>query len=192
MPKTTIEYQAVREQVDVETGEVVQMEVSTDTRTIHKQEPPFIKLYIADVLYMRDMPKGLTNIVYALLEQATYASKGLRVYVPTGLKNEIIKQLDIPRQTFNNALVKLCKGNILRRIDTGVYELNPYFFGRGEWKDIDNLRMTWEYDAIKGKTFQGAIIRKDGTSEPTGEAAAESEDDRLNAEERADTARIAV
>ena len=52
--------------------------------------------------------------------------------------------------------------------------------------------MTWEYDAIKGKTFQGAIIRKDGTSEPTGEAAAESEDDRLNAEERADTARIAV
>lgn len=192
MPKTTIEYQAVREQVDTQTGEVTQMEISTDTRTIHKQEPPFVKLYLQDLLYTQDMPKGLTNIVYALLDQVTYASKGLRVYIPTGLKNEIIKQLDIPRQTFNNALVKLCKGNILRRIDTGVYELNPYFFGRGEWKDIDNLRMTWEYDAIKGKTFQGVITRKDGTSEPIGEAAKEQEQEVENAKERPDTARIAV
>lgn len=171
MPKTTIECEIVREQVDHETGKLVKKDIDRTTKTIHKQEPPFVKLYIADMLYLQDMPKGLTNVVYALLEHAAYASKGLRVYLPSGLKKEIIEQLGIPKQTFSNALVKLCKGEILRRVDTGVYELNPYLFGRGEWKDIDNLRVTWNYDAIKGRTFQGVTIsRKDGTSETVTEA----------------------
>lgn len=177
MPKTTIVNEAWREKVDGGTGELMELEHSVGTRTIHSSEPPFVKLYITDVLYMQDMPKGLTNVVYALLDQATYAKKGLRISISTGFKNEICEQLGIPRQTLNNALVKLCKGKILRRIDTGLYELNPYFFGRGEWKDIDNLRMTWDYNDIKGKTFHGAITRKDGTVEPTGDAAQEAEED---------------
>lgn len=199
MPKKTIVNEAWRIREDAQ-GEVLEAEHSVGTRTIHSNEPPFVKMYIADVLYMRDMPKGLTNIVYALLDVATYAKKGLRISISTGFKNEICEQLGIPRQTLNNALVKLCKGKILRRVDTGLYELNPYFFGRGEWKDIDNLRMTWNYDDIKGKTFQGAITRKDGTVETTGEDIQEpdvdypdeGEDDKLNAEERADRERIAV
>lgn len=27
------------------------------------------------------------------------------------------------------------------RIETGVYMLNPFFFGRGDWKDIEKLRL---------------------------------------------------
>lgn len=190
MAKTTIVNEAWRETVDGQTGEVLQLEHSEGTRTIYKQEPPYIKLYIQDILYMQDMPKGLTNVVYALLDNALFADKGLRIFLPTGLKKELIEKLGTTRAAFDNALAKLCKGQIIRREGTGVYALNPYFFGKGEWKDIDKLRMTWEYDAIKGKTFTGAIIRKDGTSEPTGEAAKEVEAE--NVEERTDTARIAV
>lgn len=173
-------------------GELLSMEHREVSQTIVRQEPPYIKLYIQDVLYMQDMPKGLTNIVYALLRYANYANQGLQIFLPLGLKNKLIAELDTTKAVFNNALTKLCKGNIIRRVDVGIYELNPYFFGRGEWKDIDKLRMTWNYDEINGKTFQGVITYKDGTSEPTGDAATESESDRLNAEERADRERIAV
>lgn len=133
---------------------------------------------------MRDMPKGLTNIVYTLLQYATYADKGLRVYLPTGLKNELMGQLGVNRQVFNNSLTKLCKGQIIRRVDTGVYELNPYFFGKGEWKDIDRIRATWEYSAIDGRTFQGQIIQKDGTVQAIGQTT-EAPADNLTADDTA-------
>lgn len=204
MPKKTIVNQAYieRSTVDVGTGEVKQLDIqrSEGTRTIHSSEPPFVKLYISDILYTYDMPKGLTNVVYALLEQVTYAKKGQLVSISVGLKNQICEQLGMPRQTLNNAITKLVKGHILERVDTGLYRLNPYFFGLGEWKDIDNLRTTWKYDDIKGRTFGGLVLeRKNGVVERTNpeEGTIEitepdvdypdgGEDDRLNAEERAD------
>lgn len=195
MPKTTIEYQAVREQVDTQTGEVVQMEISTDTRTIHKTEPPYIKLYIEDMLYTKDMPKSLSGLTYSLLKRARYAKEGLRVDVSTYVKHEILAECGYEKlQSLTNALGKLCKGNIIRRLGSGTYQLNPYLFGRGEWKDIDNIRATWDYNAIKGRTFAVALTYKDGTTQTAGADIQEpdvdypdgSEDDRLNAEERAD------
>lgn len=135
----------------------------------NKQEPPYIKLYMRDVSYMRDMPNGLMKVVYSLTRYANVTDQGLQILLPSGLKNKLSEELGINRKSFNNALTKLCKGKIIRRIDTGVYELNPYLFGKGEWKDIEKIRATWEYDAIKGRTYQGTIIRKDGTVETMGE-----------------------
>lgn len=189
MAKTTIVNEAWRETVDGQTGELLQLEHSEGIRTIYKQEPPYIKLYIQDILYMQDMPKGLTNVMYALLENAMYADKGLRIYLPTGLKKELIAKIGTTKAAFDNALSKLCKGQIIRREDVGVYSLNPHFFGRGEWKDIEKIRATWDYDAIKGRTFQAVITRKDGATMVTGGQDEESEGDN---EERTDTARIAV
>lgn len=187
MAKTTIVNEAWRETIDGQTGEVLQLEHSEGTRTIIKQEPAYIKLYIQDVLYLRDMPAGLTGVMYALLKEATYADKGLRIYLPTGLKKELIAAVGTTKAAFDNALSKLCKGQIIRRVSTGVYELNPFFFGRGEWKDIDRIRATWDYDSIKGRTFQATVTRKDGTTETMGEPQEESD-----GEERTDTARVAV
>lgn len=40
------------------------------------------------------------------------------------------------------------------RADIGVYTLNPYLFGKGDWQDISRLRLEINYDDIKGKTFK--------------------------------------
>lgn len=185
MGKTTIVNEAWRETIDGKTGELLHLEHSEGTRTIYKQEPPYIKLYIQDVLYMQDMPKGLTNIMYVMLKNATYADKGLRIYLPTGLKKELIEEIGTTKAAFDNALSKLCKGQIIKRESVGVYSLNPYFFGRGEWTDIAKIRATWDYDAIKGRTFQAVITRKDGATMTTGATGPDEnpdeEADRLNA-----------
>ena len=33
----------------------------------------------------------------------------------------------------------------MRRLDLGMYQFNPFFFGRGAWKDIANIRATFDY-----------------------------------------------
>lgn len=94
-----------------------------------------------DMLYLSDMPTVLNSLMYSLLKRAKYANEGLRVDLSGLIKKEIIS--------------KECgwmKRKILKRLRSGAYQFNPYFFGKGDWKDIDNIRVNWHYDEINGRT----------------------------------------
>lgn len=120
-------------------------------------EPSYIKLYLQDVLYLSDMPKKHTKILYELLKRATYAGdeNGMQVCLSAGLKRMMMKTLGYKSiQPIDNALCDLAKGKVLYRIETGVYQFNPWLFGKGDWQDIDQLRLEINYDDIKGKTFR--------------------------------------
>lgn len=127
-------------------------------------EPPFIKLYLQDVLYLSDIPKSHENILFELLKRASYAGDeyGMTVTLSSGLKQIIAKTLGIKNvRSINNALSELVKGKILFRVATGVYQFNSYFFGKGDWQDIARLRLEIDYDAIKGKTFRAVCEYKE-------------------------------
>lgn len=168
MAKTIIESKIVDNVtvVDGQTGEILQEteHVQTGTKTIRTAEPPYIKLYIEDILYIADMPKSFANLTYELAKRATFANdeEGLCVALTGFIKDKICKACGWDNmRSLNNALAKLTKGNIIKRLGTGTYQMNPFLFGRGEWKDIENIRMTWNYDAIKGKTFSTAFTYKE-------------------------------
>ena len=56
--------------------------------------------------------------------------------------------------SINNAITDFVKGKILYRVDVGMYNFNPFLFGKGDWQDISRLRLEVNYDDIKGKTFK--------------------------------------
>lgn len=127
-------------------------------------EPPFIKLYLQDVLYLSDLPKHNEKILFQLLKRSTYAGDehGMTVSLSAGTKRIMAKELEIKNiRSINNALSELTKGKILIHIDTGVYQFNPYFFGKGDWQDIARLRLEINYDEIKGKTFKAVCEYED-------------------------------
>lgn len=120
-------------------------------------EPSYIKLYLQDVLYLSDMPKKHSKILYTLLKRASYAGEkdGMQVCLSSGLKRMILKELGMKNVgSIDNALSDLVKGKVLYRLETGVYQFNPYLFGKGDWQDIERLRMEINYDDIKGRTFK--------------------------------------
>lgn len=169
--KTQIEYYAERTIADGQTGELLERQTEIHTKTIHRNEPPFIKLYLEDILYMSDMPKAYSSVVYRLLNYTTYANtkNGLCVILNPYVKKEILKECGWDNmRSLNNALTKLVKGGILKRLGEGTYQFNPYLFGKGEWKDIDNIRVEWDYNAIKGKSFNTVIsYKKEDNNEQT-------------------------
>lgn len=169
------------------------------------EEPRYIKLYLEDVMYLSDMPKQYAGLTMALLKRVSYAGDedGMCVTLIPRIKKAICKELGWQNErSLNNALSKLVEGKILYRIDRGLYRFNPYLFGRGDWQDIGRLRMEIGYDAIKGRTFQAVITYREEQNGqlsmlPEEEGPDESypdeeEDDRLNAEERADRFDLAV
>lgn len=141
--------------VDGETGEILSQKINT-AYTIPK-EPDYIKLYIRDILYLQDMPENLTPFLMSLVKRMTYASSdwGNCVVLNAAIRKVIQKECGYKaRQTVYNNTRKLIQGGILKEIVKDVYQLNPYIFGRGEWKDIEKIRAEVSYSKIEGRTFK--------------------------------------
>lgn len=126
------------------------------------REPNYIKLYLDTVLYLKDLPKGLNTILYALLKRMSY---GNQLVLNAALKRQIAKEIELSVSSINNAITKFVKGELLERIDTGLYRVNPHIFGKGEWKDIAKIRLEVFFDS-EGKTIMSEIQRK-GEKEET-------------------------
>lgn len=159
--------QSVETNVMNEQGEIVSKRAN---RVLNwGDEPQFIKLYLQDLLYFTDIPKGHQNVLYALLKYVSYAgdSDGMEIILNSSIKERIRKEVNLTHiRSVNNAISDLVKGQILFKVpkadgsgnyERGIYKLNPYFFGKGDWQDISRLRLEVNYDAIKGKTF-GVVI----------------------------------
>lgn len=120
-------------------------------------EPAYIKLYLQDVLYLSDMPTKHSAVLYELLKRASYAGDkdGMQVIINASLKRRIAEALGLKNiGSISNAITDFVKGKILYRADVGMYNFNPYLFGKGDWQDISRLRLEINYDDIKGKTFK--------------------------------------
>lgn len=157
MPKVKETHEVV--EYDGTTGEVVSHR--RNTVTAWESEPPYVKLYLDTVLYLKDLPKGYSGILYQLLRRMHYAgdADGHCIVINAAVKRRIGDELGVSTSRIDNVLSDLVKGDLLKRLDRGLYQVNPYLFGYGEWQDIAKLRLTVTFDA-KGKTIMGEIERK--------------------------------
>ena len=132
--------QTVYNRTITETGEVLQEERITKVR--FEREPDFVKLYLKDILYLNDLPKTSNGILFQLLTVMDYDNK---IQITAGFKRQIAKDLGIGENTVKQAIFNFQKKNIISKVDTGMYIVNPFYFGRGEWKNIKRLRLSIEY-----------------------------------------------
>ncbi len=127
---------------------------------VYGDEPPFIKMYLEDILFLNGLSSQYHNVLNCLLKETRYASEedGLCIVLASYTKKRILKELGWKNmQSLDNALHKLKQYNIIYSLDRGLYRLNPYLFGRGRWQDICKIRMTVDYDAIDGRTINTTI-----------------------------------
>jgi hypothetical protein len=150
--------QSIETSILREHGELIEQRIN---RTFSwGNEPPYIKLYLQDILFLSDLPRGHENILYALLKRTCYAtdSKGMQLSISIGIKKIIAKELGLQNvRSINNVLSDLVRGKLLMRIEKGLYDLNPYLFAKGDWQNISRLRLQIDYSKIKGRTFRSLI-----------------------------------
>lgn len=145
--------------VNSETGEEESREESTTSRI--PTEPPYVKLYLDDVAKLHDLSNGQKGLLNELLKEVSYVGT---INLNASVKRKIATALNYKnKQSVDNALSKLCKENVIARIDTGVYEVNPYLFGKGKWpaiakrrENFDNMGLTMiiKYTSNGGRTIE--------------------------------------
>ena len=81
---------------------------------------------------------------------------GQIIYLNAELKRRIAKNTNKTVKRIEQALTDFVKANVLKRIAIGTYQVNANLFGRGEWKDIKNIRA--KFDFANG-TIDAEIIK---------------------------------
>lgn len=136
--------------VDFETGEIVsESRTESYTKKVSK-EPSFIKLYLDHLGRFKGLATGFSPILFRMLEKGTYADEndedgGMILFLNKPLKAVIAKKCGVSLHRVDNAVTEFVKKGYMRRLDLGMYQFNPYLFGKGEWKDIENIRANFDY-----------------------------------------------
>lgn len=134
--------------LDVTTGELLMNK--TEKTTVVENEPDYIKLYLADIMKLSNVPRSTSDILYCLLRFMSYDND---IVIISAIKKKICKELKLSMDSINKGIQTLMRKEILIRKDTGLYAVNPFLFGRGKWKEIKELRLSIVYNE-NGRTVK--------------------------------------
>ena len=132
------------EEVDRETGEVLKTQ---HTYTIPK-EPDYVKLYLDTLGTFTNnegLDKSLNDLLLETLKRMTYATEEQVVIMNSYIKKAIAEECGKSVKRLEQALTIWVKEKIMIRVGRGVYKVNPYIFGKGDWREIYNIRATFDF-----------------------------------------------
>lgn len=173
------------EKVDHETGEII--ETQTDVTFTVDREPDYVKLYLKDVLYLKDMSQNLSNFLMSLVKRVTYASEewGNCVVLNASIREVVREECGYKNmQSVYNNTRKLIAGEILEEVAKDIYRLNPFLFGRGDWRSIEKIRTEVSYSKIDGRTFKMNFDRKQAEQKEKLEFAKKLQAEAMDREEK--------
>lgn len=168
----------IREDAD---GNVTSSTVETTTNIQRNDEPDYIKLYTKMWCEFNDIPMAYRELFLQLVTRMTYcnsADLGNSQLVNTGKpwSDSIMTALGWKKSMYMKGLSELCKHNAIRKVGRGVYQINPQYAGRGEWKYNPRLERGGVEDLVakfnfKDKSVDTKIVwADDGDDTPMNEA----------------------
>ncbi len=119
-------------------GEVEEEIIETISKIYSASEPSYIKAYQQDFLPVNSLKKCTKEILQEILVYTKFNEN--TIVLNQSIKVNICHKLGIAYQTLANALTELKKHQLLLYISTGQYIVNPFYFSKGEWKEIKKIR----------------------------------------------------
>jgi hypothetical protein len=140
---------------DNETGQITSQ--SDIKMSYVESEPNFIKMYVDDILKLKNVPAASNEVLRVLLSQMKY---GNIVVLIKPIKEIISDITGLKINTINKSVQNLCDAGILIRRNRGVYIVDPNLFAKGKWQDIKKLRLTIDYEKDGTKTINSDIAKQ--------------------------------
>lgn len=105
-----------------------------------KNEPPYVKVYLDSVSSLMGMPMYCWPVLWWMIRMLPYANTDQEFEFGAPMRRKAAGELGVSVSRIDHAVSDFLKYGVLIRVDRGLYQFNPVFFARGEWKDIQKLR----------------------------------------------------
>ncbi len=133
---------------------------ATTQKIERNTEPDYIKIYTKMWCEFNQIPLAYRDLFFELTCNMTYCNASdlnhsQLVYTGKPWSDVIMNKLGWKKAMYQRGLAELCKCNAIKKISRGVYQINPNYAGRGEWKynpklnrgGVENLVATFNYKA---------------------------------------------
>lgn len=139
----------------------------SETRTTRKVEPlgepDYIKLYTKMWCEFNNIPVAYRNLFMELVIRMSYANAtdiqhSQTVYTGKPYSDCICKTLGWKTNMYQKGLKVLCDCGAIRRINRGVYQINPSYAGRGTWKYNPKLKQGGVQDLVAVFNFRERTV----------------------------------
>lgn len=177
-----ITYEQITDDVKVDTtsGEIIDHNQTHEVRSIINRkipnEPDYTKIYryVNTLFAFKGIKLSLTPAIIEISNYMTYAKDGQIVNLNKVTKEMICNNLGITMKRLEQIIKELKENDILRKIQNGVYSVNPYIVARGSWSDIRRLQTQYDFmtgemttianvkDSITGQDIKKAISNSKG------------------------------
>ena len=160
-----VTYEQITDDVKVDsyTGEIINQQQTTEVRSIINKkipnEPDYIKIYkyVNTLFAFKGIKTSLTPFIIEISNHMTYAKEGQIVNLNKVTKTMIAENMGVSIKRLDQVIAELKSYDILRKIQNGVYGVNPYIVARGAWSDIRKLQM--QYDFMTGEMITVANVK---------------------------------
>lgn len=113
--------------LDADTGELTTRKWITRSN-VGRQN--FVIMYLDDIGKLNKLSPATTKLMNAMCVYLEYNTN--EFYVNPQRKQELVVYTGLKLQTINQGITQLVKKNLLLRISTGTYQMNPLVFFKGE------------------------------------------------------------
>ena len=121
------------------------------------KEPKFVKMYVDHICDINNTPSGVKSVLYCMVKRMQYDScVAIRPKILEAIANECNINGKNKIQQVRNKISHLVKIKFLKKVDTGTYAVNPFYFAKGEWADVARHR----YEGIYGISFTTIMTEK--------------------------------
>ena len=142
----TLITQSTKTSVDSVTGEVISAEEYSSVKV--PQTPDFVMAFTRDIGFVANISGGASKLLFGILSEI---SRSNTIVLVKEIKERIAKKVGLNPNSINPLITNLVKNKVLLREGnerSSIYLINPYFFGKGKWININKLRVSVEYDFI--------------------------------------------
>lgn len=140
--------------INHETGEIT----SRTTVFQFDREPNYIKLYfdcLGVVLGNDGLNTCFNDMLVEVLALGSYANDGQHVVLNAYNKKIVCERTGKSIRRLEQAIKTWSDNGVLKRVARGTYQINPWIFGKGEWRDISTLRATFDFTNSQLTTERG-------------------------------------
>lgn len=143
-----------KEVVNYETGEVVLKETDSVYRV--PQTPDFVMAFTQDMSFISNISGGASKLLFGIL---SLINRSNEIYIIKEVKEKLSQITGLKFSSISVLVSELHKKNVIIKKNaekrSSAYVINPYYFGKGKWVNVNKLRMIVEYDFINSKRTFG-------------------------------------
>lgn len=155
-----------QEVLDVD-GNIIEQRISETTDSINitrNNEPDYIKLYTSMWCEFNQIPDTYRNLFLELITRMSYCDGTDLPHsqlVNTGKpwSDAIMKNLGWKKAMYQRGLKALCDCGAIKQISRGVYQINPNYAGKGEWRYNPRLQRGGVEDLVAQFNFRDGTVQ---------------------------------